>query len=543
MNTNKVIQKMKENNDDFEWYPTTQEIVNKLGTKIYFNGTNKILDIGCGKGDFFDKLSKVSNPNIYKYGIEKSQTLINEMPDDIVLLGTDFMEQSLVDKKMDLIFCNPPYSQYEDWTVRILSEGNAAKIALVIPDRWEKSEKIQQVIRDRKLSVDNLGSFNFLNAERKARANVNLLLINFDKYKSIDAFDYWFDNIFKIEAEGENKYHFGDRATKKANIENQLILSENVADQLVKLYQSEMQNLFNNYKTLEQLDPTLFEDLKISIPNLKEGLKERIEGLKHLYWNMLFDRYDKITDKLTSFSRGNILKRLDSDAEIDFTLNNIFAVTLWIIKNSNKTYDEQLKNYYLQLASSSNIKMYKSNHRFTSDEWKYIKNQSKNYRYKSRVDVTIQPYMLDYRIVYNNYNNIGDYSDCLSDSTYNFIKDTVKIGRNLGLNIVDPLSDNKYGVKFDNFRDFNIYTTDGNIFANMKLYLNGNIHVKFCPDFMNRLNIEAGRLLNWFTDKKEAADNLGLKIDEVARVWGTNVKVLSNKNIGMLEFKQGENND
>lgn len=35
MSTNQIVERLKENGEDFEWYPTTQEIVNCLAKKIF----------------------------------------------------------------------------------------------------------------------------------------------------------------------------------------------------------------------------------------------------------------------------------------------------------------------------------------------------------------------------------------------------------------------------------------------------------------------------------------------------------------------------
>ena len=69
---------------------------------------------------------------------------------------------------------------------------------------------------------------------------------------------------------------------------------------LVQFYNSDMEKLYSNYRQLETLDADIFKELKVDVKNLKAGLKERISGLKHLYWDELFKKYDKITQRLTS---------------------------------------------------------------------------------------------------------------------------------------------------------------------------------------------------------------------------------------------------
>ena len=41
--------------------------------------------------------------------IEKSQTLIDNMPSNVFVVGTDFNENTLIDKKADYVFCNFKY--------------------------------------------------------------------------------------------------------------------------------------------------------------------------------------------------------------------------------------------------------------------------------------------------------------------------------------------------------------------------------------------------------------------------------------------------
>ena len=102
---NQLVAEIKENGQDFEWYPTTSEIVSALATKLKIwkdwrnsgRTVGSILDIGCGNGGFFEKLCKDEEfKNIKKFGIEKSMILSEQLPDDVILLGTDFNQQTLI---------------------------------------------------------------------------------------------------------------------------------------------------------------------------------------------------------------------------------------------------------------------------------------------------------------------------------------------------------------------------------------------------------------------------------------------------------------
>jgi len=115
-----LLQNLKENNQDHEFYPTTQKIIAKIVDHIGFRDFKRktILDIGAGNGNFFTKLENEVNKKIpederfyfEKFAIEKSEILVEQMPNDIVIIGADFHQQTLIDKDFDYIFCNPPYS-------------------------------------------------------------------------------------------------------------------------------------------------------------------------------------------------------------------------------------------------------------------------------------------------------------------------------------------------------------------------------------------------------------------------------------------------
>ena len=538
MNINNLVRQIKQNNEDYEFYPTTQEIVNRLGAELknnrhcYAGGINSILDIGCGNGSFFEKLKKTGFEIEEKYGIEKSTILYENLPDDVILLGSDFNEQTLIDKKVDVIFCNPPYSQFESWAEKIILQGNANIIALVVPDRWSKSEKIQEALKKRGYTVDILGNYDFEDAERKARAKVDLVYIDVTsefkgkKYKSTakDPFDLWFSETFNMSAEKMDKSNYQLDEEKEENIKNELIQRGDTAEMLVTLYNQDMEKLYNNYRALEKLDASIFEELKVDVNSLKESLKKRLQGLKSVYWDLLFKKYDKITTRLTTKGKDKVLKKLNDNTAIDFTLQNVFMITMWIIKHTNTLLDEQLTNFFYILCDSDSIKQYKSDKRWNEDDWKYIKNYAKNSVYHKDKIKNIQ---LEYRIVVKGWSNFNfEYSELkLSDTCIGFLNDMCAIAYNLGYPIKENIPHHNEIIEMDDWKNFDLHTLDGKIFANVKLYQNGNRHVKFNTDFMKKFNLEMARINGWVQDKEEASKELDLNSAEVERFWNSNQKI------------------
>ena len=558
---NQLVTEIKENHEDFEWYPTTTEIVDALAVKLkvwadenwrHRNRTvNSILDIGCGNGGFFEKLCKDEKfKDIEKYGIEKSMILSEQLPDDVVLLGTDFNQQTLIDKKVDVLFCNPPYSEYDEWAEKIILQGNCNAIALVIPARWAGNERIKYALERRNMQAEVVGTYDFSNAERKARATVDLLFISAKEAESNgyrydenikDPFELWFDETFKINAETD-KYKTRYNSDIQKEIKNELTVKGDTAEMLVQFYNRDMEKLYNNYRKLEELDAAIFDELKVNVPALKESLKKRLQGLKHIYWDLLFEKYDKVTSRLTSTGRKKVINRLNDNTAIDFTLENIFQLTLWIIKHSNTLFDEQISEYFYSLCNAENIHRYKSNKRWSDDDWRYLKENLTEYGHIRQEKVRqLKNIVLDYRIIVTAFRNFDTSWHChFTDSCLDFLSDTIIIGKNLGFDIDFELPSAYADIDISDWNNFNIYTKDRKVFANVKLYKNGNRHVKFCKEFMQKLNVEMARINGWVQDKSEAVKEMDIPADVINSVWKTNLQIgieSGKKLLGLPDFK------
>lgn len=563
--TKDLVTELKEKNEDFEFYPTTKEIVEKIIDCIKEKDINvtKTLDIGCGNGNFFNKAEEVLKEKNYghiyfydKYGIEKSSVLINEVlkNDTLSILGTDFFEQNLIDKNVNLIFSNPPYSIYEQWTLKILKEGNADNFILVLPSRWKENKVIKNVMEERKQTYEVIYSSDFYNAERKANCKVDVVLIKPVKYSMEDPFNYWFESTFKFKAEKEKDY-FNDRSEKEEK-RNEIITASDTVDMLVSFYNNDMDKLYGNYKELEKLDAALFKEIGIDLKLLKESLKKRISGLKNFYWQILFEKFNPIKSRLTTKICEKITRILDNNTSIDFTKNNIYEVTLWIIQNSNKYLDSQLSEFFLSLCKAENIIRYKSNKRWNEDDWRYIKENLNHYHYdwREKKEQYLKYLMLDYRIIVSNWKNFEDHYtyNCLSNCAYNFLYDMSIIASNLGFNIKEFLSKTRHAeIDIDNYKNFDVfYTEEENeglfetqsekLFANIKMYKNGNIHIKFCKEFMQKLNIEMARINGWIQDKTECQNEMDFSEEEVNRYWDSNKKLLLENGIKLIGFSEKE---
>lgn len=379
--------------------------------------------------------------------IEKSQTLIDNMPNNVFVVGTDFNENTLIDKNSDYVFCNPPYSEFSQWSERIIKEANAKVIYLVIPKRWGCHGNIAHAIKQRRAKVSIVGNFDFLDAEdRKARAKVSLVKIdlrgkdvklkNGNRIKSeesrVDPFTLWFNETFPIDAkkteESDNSMKEQKAKEHKEKVKNALVNGSDLVSSLVELYNIEIEKLTTNYLKVSELDADLLKELNVDIKNLLNGFREKIKGLKNQYWQEIFNNLDSITTRLTSRTRESLKSTLLSNTNIDFTTSNVRSVVIWVIKNSSKYFNSQMLEVYDDFTTGDGIRLYKSNANFMKDSWRYCKSEKDK----------LGKYALDYRIVCHGYKSSYSFEkdeNVLSDAQKQYIKDIVIIAKNLGFTI------------------------------------------------------------------------------------------------------------
>jgi predicted ATP-dependent serine protease len=79
-----LIQTLKQAGQDQEFYPTTNEIIFALATKLGTHSKISILEVGAGNGKVFRKLEEF-NPNLQleKFAIEQSEILIAQREDSL----------------------------------------------------------------------------------------------------------------------------------------------------------------------------------------------------------------------------------------------------------------------------------------------------------------------------------------------------------------------------------------------------------------------------------------------------------------------------
>lgn len=489
--TKALIKELKDSGQDYEFYPTTEEMLIPIYEDMRYNRIKTVLDIGCGTCNFKKYAKKWNSTNnnwldFKYYGVENSKILIDRLDKDVILLGTDFDYMTLIDKKVSAIFCNPPYSRFVEWTTRIIYESNATDIYLVIPQRWKDNQSINDIIRRVRARADVLGSFDFLDAERQARAKVDVVHISKGYGGTNKAFDDWFDETFVPE---HKKTEQEDEKIQD-KLKRELVTGKNKIEILVNSFEHEQSKLFSNFKAIGNLDNDLLESIGISIDNVKDSLKSKIEGLKCIYWDLVFNELEELTSRLTTESRSKMLGKFNEVNTIDFNHSNIYSLIVFALKNAKAYYGEQLINLYKDLSSENNVAPYKSNQStFKYDRWRY-----------NATEENAQKYTLDYRIVtvFLKFRDRYSWEDGLDPRTVEkTISDICTISNNLGFEVGEKELATEYNQKN------NVYGKNGEVLFEYKTFKNGNTHLKFNKELIKAINVEASRLLGWIRTKED----------------------------------------
>ncbi|WP_144581807.1 DUF4942 domain-containing protein [Campylobacter coli] len=518
-----MLKIIKEANQDFEWYPTTEEMIDSLINSLKNKYLESVLDIGAGDGRILDMLAnKLSVSELYS--IEKSELLVQAMSKNILNIGRNFWETSLVEKQVDLIFCNPPYSEYENWMTRIIKEANFDTLAFIVPRRWKENIFIQQAIEQRKLKYEIINSFDFLNAERRANAKVDLIVFK-SKAKNKDSFELFLEEQFgfRIPNDSYDRLEEEKKEINELHLQCSVIKSEDLIDFLLKKYNKELKIYIDSIKGLGAINSSVFDYLDIDKSKILKGLEARLKKIKAIYWDELFKKLSPISSKVTSRIRAGLSSSIVTKAHIEFNRDNIESVLCWFAKNINDYIKQSYLSFFDSLSKENNAFLYKSNERFDYGNWRY-----RNSKYDDTNEFENFKLKLDYRIVVPYLAQVDHWRH--NERANEFMQDLKVIANNLGFSFTC-----EHYFKFNAGESGFIYLDNGAKFFEYKAYKNGNVHLKFSQDFMAKFNLAVGRLRNWLT-KEEAKEEFKDVSEDIINEIFDKPLLLDFKNLKLLSF-------
>lgn len=541
LTTQGTIDDLKSSGTDFEWYPTTDKMIDAVvadARSAYRHGhARSVIDIGAGDGRVLAAFKGSADFDLTDYfGIEKSPNHVSRWPSEYTFLGGDFYESDVSANKVDITFSNPPYSDYERWTDQLIRRSYSTVIYLVLPSRWKNSKRITRALEHRDLVAEVILSDDFSTADRKARATVDVVRIvskgnaenefrnsltddgeigkgtspySFRCERGGDPMDIWFDEMFPNIA--------GMKEPEKTSCEAQehkaygLFKKTNTIDDLLMLYQIETDKVLKNYKAFDGMDMDFFSELNIDLGTIKKILKTRMNSLQNEFWNAFIHNYEPITSRLTKKYQTKIYENLISKSKnISFNATNALIVTQMVINMGNEYADDQVTDFFYALSNPKYVTLYKSNQKvFQRGDWRFNKDpndRANRYTLDYRI---IQPCLFGLRL------NIVDRFE--GYEVNKVVNDICVVARLIGMKL-SPECDGRDFVSKDicagerlvvNYSEFGS-GEETELFA-IKFFANQNQHIYLSKEFAMRLNIYVGRLLGWVTSADEAFEEMKMK--------------------------------
>lgn len=567
-----IVQDLKEANQDFEWYPTTaaqikiitddiEKIKKDYDFTCRYREPVRLLDIGAGDGRVLEGIKATfdqeDNFNITTYAIEKAPIhTATYRKKDITLLGTEFNQINFISKNCEIAFCNPPYSEFSTWLKTLISHLNFGVLYAIIPKRWINDPAINEAMVLRGLKYTKvLSESDFLNAERAARAKVHVVRFSFDdlvpeKSKSssrsyrptigrntTDPFQLFIETELGLKktysqtTEKFSEYAEKERVRKEITTEgsasHELVVSKGILWALLDKYEIDLAKTLDQYKLISTIDSRLLQELGVCYDALRKGAKEKLLGYRNVYWSLLFEKLEALSERLTHKHKQDLLNKLYANA-LDFTYTNAVYIISYAVELGNELIEQSLLDVHQNLTRPDSIsRYYKSNSHVYSDDWRYTSGANK----KSK-------YLLDFRFIHSSSSNFvtESYKNGLNDGARGFVNDLMVAFKLLGyssLHTTKSYDDMVYKDKLSVMGT----TPEGEVTELVKItfYLNGNRHLKFNQDAMLRLNVTVSRLLGWVRNKEEFTADSGSEEMVTDNIWCIRSKMkISSNNVLMI---------
>jgi len=561
---------LRNGNEDHEWYPTTEEIMQAMKKDIWeyaknhddwgqrnkdkieirereeydekkkkYNKIkelliNTYLDIGAGDGRVLDLFSVDK-----KYGIE----IARAQADDLIrcgvfIIGRNFWDVTLIDQYYSLIYSNPPFSQYEQWVCKILYESSFYILYLVMPERWINSKLIIKELEDR-YEYTIVGQFDFSEADREARGKVNLVRINVPWKEQKETSHYngkkqTYTAQYQCSVENafarwvrESIADFKDKPEREWEEEEKtsIALKQTPIELLITNYEAEKETLGEAFRAIGKLDSEIIQLLGQDKKSMLEIIRKSISNLKKKYWRASFEKLDPVKGRMIRKTREKIFEDIEEFRTLDFNSDNVYSVVIWLINNCNIGILDQIGTVFDALTDKKFITEYKSNRHWTKGTWRNARDDWKFRELPGRWKLG-----LDYRIVLQTYGY-----DRYGDVRYTIVNDFIIICSNLGFPInPDDIPDYK-----DHQTEQKFHTVDGELAFTMRYFTgNKNVHLKINKRLLMKFNIEVAKIRKWMSDPDEVVEEYGVPKDEATRLWNSGLALIGNSDVKMLTYKK-----
>lgn len=323
------------NNKNF--YPTPDDLIDKMLDKLNLRSIKSILDPSAGKGNILDRIKFKTNDKyrygeVKKFGIEIDNNLKAICKDKgYKILHDDFLTYETY-INFSAIVMNPPFDNGDKHLLKAieLQERTGGEIVCIL-----NAETIRNPFsvyrKDLKSKLDKYKAEiefiqdGFIDAERKTNVDIALVHLSIERQR---------ENSVILEGLKQEEKH------EKEVLDNKEIISSDYMTQIIQKYKFEVKagvKLISEYESIKNLLSRDFTDeapiLKLTIDdsnfrgNSSEVQNEFIKRIRYKYWTTLFQ--SKEFGKLfTTDLRKQYMEKMEELQEYDFSSYNIETIKL-----------------------------------------------------------------------------------------------------------------------------------------------------------------------------------------------------------------------
>ena len=368
-----------------EFYPTPQNIIDKMLFDLDFTMIKSILEPSAGKGDIVEALKKKEGNHNKYYGkqyyqfdidcIEADQNLQHILKGkNFRVVYNDFLTYNTM-KEYDLIIMNPPFSNGCKHLLKALEmqQRNGGAVVCLLNAETLKNlctndrQCLQRKLTEYNAKIEFIQNA-FLDAERKTAVEIALVKVQLPE---VQRESFILEGLRKAkdqkEFQAEESTKLIDSDFFKA-IVKQYQLEVEAGIKLIKEYYAMQPFILSQFGKDEKTGETIQKGgCIISMTCSKNGLSvnEYIKMVRSKYWNALFEN-KRFIGQLTNNLQRDFYNKVEELSNYDFSLYNIYQLKIDIQKKVVKgiedtiidLFDELSYKYHWLDETSKNIHYY-----------------------------------------------------------------------------------------------------------------------------------------------------------------------------------------
>lgn len=361
------------NNKDF--YPTPQNLIDKMLCDVDFSMIKSILEPSAGKGDIVETLKKKAETHNKYCGNKEFQFDIDCIEADqnlqSILKGknfrvvyNDFLTYETM-KEYDLIIMNPPFSNGCKHLLKALKiqERNGGAIVCLLNAETLKNpctndrQDLQRKLTDYNAKIEFIQDA-FLDAERKTAVEIALVKVQLPE---VQRESFILEGLRKAQEQREFQEE-----------ENTQLIDSDFFKAIVKQYQFEVEAGIKLIKEYYAMTPFILSEfgkdektgetiqkggciLQMNIIgnrdkyNNKLSVNEYIKKVRKKYWTALFEN-KKFIGQLTNNLQRDFYNKVEELSNYDFSLYNIYQLKIDMQKKVVKGIEETIIELFDELS-------------------------------------------------------------------------------------------------------------------------------------------------------------------------------------------------